>query len=103
MKNKEDNEHDKLIRKAKLDFNYQWIYDAAGIIFSITIFFLYSCGSNNEDTTTLNYKKEQDYYQKMLDNSHVVKDKDGCEYIIYSSNSRAFMSHKGTCKNTIHK
>ena len=66
---------------------------------------LTSCVSadDKQESEEITYNRAQDYYQEIMDDSHVVKDKDGCEYIMSNSWREGYMSHKGTCSNPVHK
>lgn len=72
-------------------------------IFSLCVFS--SCIDEAEQA-----KAQQDYESNELDNSSRYYHKryqtytlEGCEYIVVDSGSSKWGSHKGNCKNPIHK
>lgn len=45
---------------------------------------------------------KSEFYQEKMDDAEIVEHED-CQYVLFEIGSRGFMSHKGSCKNIIHK
>jgi len=82
-------------------------------ILTLIIIALSSCSTPeevkqaNEQAEQIRIDTKQTNHQKMIDKAVIVKDRDGCQYIILTSfsgtSAKGFMSHKGLCNNPKHK
>ena len=41
--------------------------------------------------------------QRLIESEYCIIFLDGCEYYVQHGNKRGYLSHKGNCKNPIHK
>jgi hypothetical protein len=68
------------------------------------VFLLGSCVDPNERPTTANpHRMELNNEAKYFDQNYKVYTLEGCEYIVVGAGRSQWGSHKGNCKNPIHK
>jgi hypothetical protein len=73
------------------------------ILISIT-FLVASCNNDNLGPKAPNSKRmELDPESKYSDQNYKVYTLEGCEYILVGAGNGQWGSHKGNCKNPIHK
>lgn len=74
------------------------------ILCALVIFLVTSCEGNVRVSTQPNpHKMELDNSSKYFDQNYRVYTLEGCEYIVGGSGQTQWGSHKGNCKNPIHK
>ncbi len=75
------------------------------ITFAVSAILFYSCGQRNSshETAPTSRRLELDTATIYYDQQYKVYTLEGCEYIVVDHGDRKWGSHKGTCKNPIHK
>jgi hypothetical protein len=74
------------------------------ILCALAIFLVTSCEGNVQVSTKPDpHRMELDNSSKYYDQNYKVYTLEGCEYILVGGGSNRWGSHKGNCKNPIHK
>jgi hypothetical protein len=75
------------------------------IFVALVIFMLTSCGEapRNASPQPNPHRMELDNSSKYYDQNYKVYTLEGCEYIVVGVGKMQWGSHKGNCKNPIHK
>lgn len=74
------------------------------IIFVILLLLLMtSCDENKGQKAPQSKRMELDSTSQYYDQNYKVYTLEGCEYIVSGIGNNRWGSHKGNCKNTIHK
>jgi hypothetical protein len=73
-------------------------------ILTLSLVLLGSCVDPKERPTTTNpHRMELDNTSQYYDQNYKVYTLEGCEYIVVGVGKTQWGSHKGNCKNPIHK
>lgn len=67
------------------------------------VILLGSCEVKQENETPNPHKMELDSTSKYYDQNYRTYNLEGCEYIVVGAGRSQWGSHKGNCKNPIHK
>ncbi len=74
------------------------------VLCALVIFLVTSCEGNVQVSTQVDpHRMELDSTSRYYDQNYSVYTLEGCEYIVVGFGKEKWGSHKGNCKNPIHK